>query len=194
MQPIQKVESDLDKLADTTSEPERNHAGPYTTERGVVITYKKVPSETIRRAWDSMEVPKVPMVWIEDRGRLEPNPVDPGYNAEIEKYNAKRSMIVNTVYLMFGTEIDTIPAGIPGPEEPSWHEGLELFIDIPTGKMALKTSWLLHYILADGERDEVVEDLMLFSGAVPEKRVKAAEDSFRNNGKSEADIPVQDSK
>lgn len=172
---------EIEKLTEEES-TKRDHRGPYTTELGVVLKYKKVPSDAVRKVWTAIPVPKPPMVYIKDHGREEPNPADPGYTAEIAQYNNKVTLIIHTAYFMRGVEVFSIPEGIPGPDSSDWYEGMEEYWDIPHGALARKATWLQLYVLNDREKDEILEDLMIFSGMIQEKDVEEAMSSFRSNG------------
>lgn len=185
-------ESELDKVEELTEVVERDHRGPYTTEKGVVLKYQKVSSDTVRKAWTAIPVPKPPMVYIEERGREEPNPADPGYKNEIDQYNGKVNTLIYTIYLMRGVDIHYIPESVSKPDDTDWYEGLEEYLDIPTGRLARKAAWLMDYVLNDFERAEVVEDLAIFSGLVPEKKVEETLKSFRSDGVQQTDSAIPD--
>ena len=179
---------DIEKKTTT----KRDHRGPYTTEQGVMLKYKKVPTDAVRKAWTAIQVPKPPMVYIEDHGRDEPNPADPGYLNELSQYNNKVNLVIHTIYFMQGVEIFSIPDNIPGPESKDWYEGMEEYWDIPQGKLALKAAWLMYYALNDTEKEEILGDLMVLTGLVPEEKVEEAVDSFRDSSVSETNhqVPV----
>lgn len=180
----------LDRLEELV-EKKRNPAGPYTTERGIVLKYFKVSADLVRKAYSAIPVPTPPMVYIESRNRQEPNPHDPGYLHALNSYTNETQLAIHTIYLMRGVEIQTLPDDIPGPDSDEWFEGIEDVIGgVPTGKIARKTAWLLYYALNDTEKDEVITDLMSFSGLITEEKVQEALDSFRGNGVAEADKQV----
>lgn len=183
----------LDKLEALTS-VKRNSAGPYTTERGIVLKYYKVSADLVRKAYSAIPVPQPPMVYIESRNRQEPNPHDPGYLHSLNAYSNETQLAIHTIYLMRGVEIATLPPGVPGPDSSEWYEGIEDVIGgVPQGATARKTAWLLYYALNDTEKDEVLEDLMKFSGLITEEKVQEALDSFRSNGveKTDSEVPTE---
>lgn len=177
----------LDQIEEITNKQpviKRVHKTTYKTERGIEIKYHAVNMEMIRTAWTSIPVPKVPMVFIPDRGREEPHPHDPGYQAEISQYNNKVQSCIHKMYLMRGCEIKEIPDSIPQPESDDWFEGMEEFMEIPKGKLARQTLWLFNFI-SDKELNEIVEDLMIMSGLITEEVVEEAVKSFRDNSVQE---------
>lgn len=180
----------LDQLENMTEKPRRDHRGPYMTERGVVLKYVKVSIDTVRKAWTAIPVPKPPMVYIEDRGRDEPNPADPGYQNELNQYTNKVNLIIHTLYFMRGVDVFSKPEDLPGPESEEWYEGLEEYFEIPKGKLARKAVWLMDFILNDQEKDEILEDLLVFSGYVTEKVVDEAINSFRSDSIQETDTEL----
>lgn len=155
----------------------------FETEKGIKLQLYKVSTDTVRKAWSMIPVPKPPMVYIEDRGREEPNPVDPGYKMELDQYNAKVNLLIYQIYLMRGVDIRFIPEGFPGPDEPEiWNEGLEDYLPVPVGKYARKAAWLADFVLNDYEKGNLIEELVKFSGMVPETKVEEASRSFRSDG------------
>lgn len=185
----------LDQIEEiTNAKPiiKRQHKDHYTTSRGIDIKYNAVNMEMIRTAWTSIPVPKVPMVFIQERGREEPHPHDPGYQAEISQYNNKVQSCIHKMYIMRGCEVSNIPSSIPKPESDDWFEGMEEFMVIPKGKLARQTLWLFNFI-SDAELNEIVEDLMILSGLITEEVVDEAVKSFRDNGVQETPDGIQDS-
>lgn len=170
--------------------PKRDSRGPYTTEMGVVLKYRKISTDVVRRAWTAIPIPKMPEVWIEDHGRYEPNPVDPGYNNEVSLYNNKVSECIQQIIMMRAVEVFSVPPGIPGPESDEWFEGLEEYFAIPKGKLARTAMWLLDYVLSDMEINEIVQDVSKNSGMIPEDKVDEAANSFRGDGEQEASKTV----
>jgi hypothetical protein len=172
--------------------PKRDSRGPYTTERGVILKYRKISTDVVRRAWTAIPIPKPPDVWIEDHGRYEPNPVDPGYNNEVSLYNNKVSECIQQIIMMRAVDVFSIPDGVPGPESDEWFEGLEEYFSIPNGKLARKAMWLLDYILSDTEINEIVQDISKLSGMIAEDKVDEAANSFRGDGVQETDKVLPD--
>lgn len=182
---------EVEKLTDETKK--RNPKDPYTTELGVVLKLRRISTDVIRRAWTAIPIPKPPDVWIEDHGRYEPNPVDPGYNNELNLYNNKVNSCIHQIVMMRAVDIVLpLPPEVPGPDSDEWTEGLDEFFDMPKGRLARKAMWLLDYILDDRERDEIIGNIMKISNMVPEDKVDEAMDSFRSDGIPEPDKEVSD--
>ena len=53
----------------------------------------------------SIENPKVPTVYIEEKGRDEENPMDPAYLAALERAEVERTQAVMDAQIMFGVEL-----------------------------------------------------------------------------------------
>lgn len=176
----------------TEPKPKRDPRGPYKTGKGVVLKYNKISTDVVRRAWTAIPVPKPPEVWIEDHGRYEPNPADPGYNNELSVYSNKVSACIHQIIMMRAIDVFSVPETIPTADSDEWFEGLEDYFEIPKGRLARKAMWLLDYILDDLERDEIIQDIMKLSGMVPEEKVEEAQESFRSDGVAEADQQVPD--
>lgn len=186
----------LDTLEHLTEPKVENNdpKAPYTTEKGVTLRLLKISTDVIRRAWTAIPIPQPPQVWIEDHGRYEPNPADPGYNSELSLYNNKVTGCIHQIIMMRAVEIiPPVPSEIPPPESDEWTEGLDDFFEMPKGRLARKAMWLLDYILDDTERDLVINRIMRTSGmVVQEAQVAEVTESFRSDGEPEADRQVQD--
>lgn len=184
--PINGRVATLDQIEKLTEEkPHRNPKDPYTTEMGVVLKLHKVSTDLVRRAWTAIPIPQPPMVFIEERGRSEPNPADPGYNNELSAYNGKVNAVIHMIYMMRGVDVFSVPDDVVPIESDEWFEGLEAYLEIPKGRLARKAAWLLDYVLLDSESDEICQNIIRLSGGILETDVDEAAKSFRDNGISE---------
>lgn len=190
MEPILK--DNVIAAVDKVETKKRNRKGPYTTENGIVLKYRKVSSQLIYSAWANLPIPQVPMVWIEERGRDEPNPGDPTYNEELGKYMHDRTRVSTTIFFMHGLDVFSIPEDMISIESDDWFIDIEEWIKVPQSKLGRKAAWLMFYAIPDdNEQGEIIADLMILNGMILEKTVDQALSSFRGDQGSEVDPETQ---
>ncbi len=91
-----------------------------TLSTGVRVRLQAVSALLIEDLKAALLEPKVPVVYIEDKGREEENPNDPAYLAALNKYNADRGAAVLDATVLFGVEL------LDGlPEDESWLKKLK---------------------------------------------------------------------
>jgi hypothetical protein len=69
----------------------------------------------------AIENPKVPVVFIEEKGREEENPMDPAYLAALERAEVERTQAVMDAQIMMGVELQE---GFEIP--PGWVKRLKI--------------------------------------------------------------------
>lgn len=160
-----------------------------TLENGVVLRLKPVSPITLRDAAAHLVRPNVPQVEIPDTGgRTEPNPNDPDYLAAIQKWNADVSEAGITVALILGTEVETLPDGMPGYESDEWIDALRAAREIVPGGPPLVVhtegkgrylDWLRMYAISTNTDMFRLSRVLTTGVALTEEEVQAAADSFR---------------
>lgn len=164
----------------------------FTTSEGLKFKLYKVNSHIILEANKQMREPKVPVVFIADKGREEENPNDPDYQAALQNFNMERGLLVVNTHLAFGTKLmsqDNLPEGKQRLEEDEWTEDLrEMFgIEVPAKGKARYLRWLKFHLLAEEDMNALAVAVMRYSGRVTEADVVQAEDAFRNSESGPAD-------
>lgn len=149
---------------------------------GIVLRIKPVPPLALRRAVTSVPPPAVPIVYIESKGREEPNPNDPDYLKAVQEYEQNQILRMTDVLFFLGTAIESIPDGLEGPEGDEWIAELEV-LNLPVdkdNKYKRYLSWLTDYALMT-ERDiaKTVTKCLGVSG-VTEVEVQRAVAAFRS--------------
>lgn len=155
----------------------------FELQNGVVLELKPVPPIAIREAAIKHPPPKVPVVFIEDKGREEENPNDPAYMREVQRYVLEQLYRVTDVIMLLGTSIRHVPEGVQRPEDEEWVSMLEaLAIDLPpfNNKYARYLSWLrLYAITSEIESGYILGRVTALSG-VTEVEVQRAAAAFRD--------------
>jgi hypothetical protein len=117
-EPLRTSESDLKIPLDI---PE-----VLTLSNGIRIRVKPFPRALLRTALSKFPDPEVPVVEFED-GSSEENPNDPDYLAAWETVHEERLEAAARVTLGNGIvpDLETLPDGIPGPEDDDWIKNVE---------------------------------------------------------------------
>lgn len=108
-------------------EVERGECDTVTLSTGVVLKVKPFPRLFIFAVTARIKKPKVPVVFIESKGREEENPDDPDYQEELKDWIVDVANAGNDVAFVRGSEIESIPEGIPGPNDEEWINEMEVF-------------------------------------------------------------------
>ncbi len=102
-----------------------------TLSTGVVLKLKPVPQAIIRRVVAKIERPVVPVVHIEEKDRDEPNPDDPDYKEALGDWLTEQAFAAFKAVLLFGTEIESLPEGMVGPDSDDWT-AIPLYLEVVT--------------------------------------------------------------
>lgn len=105
----------------------------YTFANGIVLKIKPVPPYLLMALDNEFPDPEPPKIFMEEKGREEPNPSDPGYLLALAENENRKALAVNNLVLAIGTEFVSVPEGMYGPEEDGWLKNLEIVAKI-TGK------------------------------------------------------------
>ena len=97
MQAPSQVEFNFDNLDEILAKK----PDEFVTKNGVILKLHKVKRALVKDAASTIDPPRVPTVYIEDKERMEENPNDPGYVAALRMYNLKVGDIGTSVYIIF---------------------------------------------------------------------------------------------
>lgn len=184
--PVIIKENLVKAIDDVDIKPKRDHRGPYTTKDGLVLKYRKVSSQILFKAWSNIKYPEIPQVWIEERERYEPNPVDPMYLDARNRYINEKTHLTILIFFMRGIDVFSVPDSLIPIESDEWYKDLEEWLDIPTSKDGRKAAWLMYYAVPDDdEQNDILQDLMILSGMVMERDIQDALNNFRGDEGSE---------
>ena len=88
-----------------------------TLSNGVQLRKKPFPILRVQAIVDQFKYPPVPEIWDEDRKRPIKNPDHPEYLRQKEEIDVERGMASIDAIIAFGTELVSVPEGIPRPDE-----------------------------------------------------------------------------
>lgn len=166
----------------------RGRFADFTLTNGIELTIKPVPPLLLQAVQEEFQQPDPPVVWMEEKGRDEPNPNDPTYVKEVEALETRQTVATNDLLLAVGTEVKHIPEGYVGPEDDSWIEGVE-FAGRLTGtdikvdrddKVKRYLAWLRFYALETGPDITLATSLPMSLAGLREGEVQEVMDSFRS--------------
>lgn len=171
-------------VAKQQSKAERD---PVQLSTGYWVRIRPVSASLIDGAQAMIEDPPVPMVYIEAKGRDEPNPSDPAYLRALERTDTRRVIAATDAMILFGIELVDGPDGNPVgvPEDGEWLQKLRLLekhgalkLDEFDLKDDIDREFLFKKYIVVGAPDIVL--LSLASG-VREEDVQNAARTFRGN-------------
>lgn len=170
-------------LLDVPEEKEEELDPLIHLSTGVILSPKKVSPFVIQSITLKFKDPKVPFVYIEDKGRKEYNPMNPDYLAEKEEVEARRSMALIDAVIALGTQLENIPKDFPTPEDDKWLEDLNaagLEIDGSNERLRYR-SWV-KFIAAPSVEDvqTLVSKVLSYIG-VSEEDVATATANFQHS-------------
>lgn len=154
-----------------------------TLSNGIVLKLRPVPPLAIREIAVRFAPPPVPVVWIADKERDEPNPNDPDYLAAMTRYLQDQTYRVADVSMALGTAVESVPEFMERPESDGWIEPLEavgLVID-RDNRHKRYLAWLrLYAVTSNADLTRVMRGVTMLAG-VTEEEVQRAVRAFRGS-------------
>lgn len=163
----------------------------FELENGIVLHLKTVPPLLLTAVQAEFKYPEPPNVMIEEKGRNEPNPNDPGYIKECEEVDLARNLAINDVVLAVGTAFKSAPEGYFGPDEQDWESpvmfasgvaGKTLDIEPKEGDRTKRyLQWLRFYALETNIDVALATSLPYQLAGIREGEVEEVIESFQRN-------------
>ena len=151
---------------------------------GITFKMRKVSRILVVDAARKITLPKPPKVMIEDKGRVEENPADPDYQAALADANYNKAMVVVNAYVVLGTKPIEVPVDIEALESTEWVDSLAELdpnFEQPKSARSRYLQWLKYIALDDTQLNELVTNVMRYSGVTLETDVQQSTQGFRNN-------------
>lgn len=124
--------------------------------------------------------PKVPMVWIENNGRDEPNPSDPIYQADLLAWKERITFMAVDVVLGTAVEITKTPEGMMADDSDDFNALLEMAgLPIPTTNIGRKVAWLNAVGMSSSDDMVLLQKKTFEIVGATEEQVAEAEAMFR---------------
>lgn len=135
----------------------QSEMGVVLLSTGVKLRLKKFPKMVIPDVLKAVDDkhggrPKVPTVFLKDKGREEENPDDPDYQAAVQAYQMRQAAVINDALIMRGTELLSCPKGVKGMNDPDWL-ALEQASETPglDNEYVRYLTWVKHVAALDDE-------------------------------------------
>jgi len=106
-------------------EPKAPDDGLIHLSTGVVLSPRKISPFIFQEVANKFKEPEVPVVWVENKQRNEPNPMHPEYLKAKEMVEVNRSMATIDATIALGTKLELCPQDVPAPESEDWLDDLE---------------------------------------------------------------------
>lgn len=153
---------------------------------GVVLRGRQAPPLTLMTVMAAFPRPKPPMVFIEAMGREVENADNPDYLERIKIWQTEQSHAMLVALITTGTELESKPKGMPGPDDREWIEQYSL-LGLPMhreNKSWCYLTWVQFKAAVSAEDTQCIMEVVGRLSGIPEKAAKAAEDFPRSNQKS----------
>lgn len=172
---VDETETRVLKALAGTAQPQDNLIHLST---GVILRGRQSPPLVLMTVMASFPRPKPPVVYIEAMGREMENPDNPDYLERIKDWKTEQSNAMLVALISTGTELQSKPKGVPGPEDDQWLEEYSL-LGLPMHKENKAWRYLrwvqFKAIASEADTQCIMEVVGRLSG-IPEKAAKTAED------------------
>ena len=149
---------------------------------GVVLRAKKANTVVLINVMAAYPRPKPPIWHHPTMGRDMENPDDPDYLERVRSWQLEYSAATLKAFILLGTELISVPKGIPGPNEDDWLEEYELLgLDMrPSNKTWRYLTWINFKAVGDEKDLLAIQEKVGRLSGVKEKTVQAAEEFPRS--------------
>lgn len=167
----------------------------YTLENGATLKISKpsamLLASVMTRVEEENPIPEIPEVWMEDKGRNEANPNDPGYRAKMAIWNA--NAVVRMFKALCASSLSIQDLGDAydpnGEDFADYLDALDL--EVAPGKTTRFLQWLNTYALVQSESKKLNSWMMTLAG-VTEADVAEATDFLQGDKGRPADPDGKD--
>ncbi len=164
-------------------ETEKDGSTTVLLSTGVVLRHtEKPPSKIIlAKIIERYEYPDPPMSDM-GKGRLEPNPNHPDYTKAVEEIDAKRGFAFYDALIVLGTEIESIPVDMEGPDDTGWIDEMEILgFEVDKREKALYRDWVRNYAASSEEDMKLIIAFVVGRLGATEGQVQIELDKFPGN-------------
>ena len=164
----------------------KNSDNRITLSNGVVFKFKEFPREQIARInqkiQDEYPEPQPPMVWIEDRGRDEPNENDVIYRSALASWRIRLTDRVMNALFFDALELVKKPEDMPGSDSPEFRDFLKLVHDEEplSTEQGRYVQWVQYRAIPDKDMLQFQRRLLQLAG-IPEEDVREIETTFQGD-------------
>ena len=170
------------KVAEKPTATPVSYGNTITLSSGVVLQLRRVGYWIVYEASRRLKRPKVPVQFIDDKGREEENPAHPDYVQAMQDYNDRMTEVILNANIWFGTRLISKPVDMLGPEDAWGEEFAFLGIEVPESKQDRYAQWV-KLVACGGSAAEFTKITQAIGqlNSVAEEDVTAAAESFRSD-------------
>jgi hypothetical protein len=148
---------------------------------GIVLKIKPVAKRALAAVTDALVEPTPPEFEDPSSGRMLPNALDPDFNLALEKYEHDVMEAAFSVMLALGTEVESVPDGVAGPDSDDWVDMLSTIgVEPRLEGHGRYLDWLEFIALTEPSDLAVVQAAVTIRTGVTEGRVAGAIAYFRD--------------
>lgn len=147
----------------------------FELSTGVVLRGKPIPPLVFINLQAADEPPEMPK-FKDNAGTVYTNPDDPSYIEKMKNWNDKQNKRLLNAMIIFGTEIVSVPKGIPKITEDEWIDLLET-ADVetkPENQSWRRLWWTMTYAAVNESDFELISQTIGRLSGVPEEDVDKA--------------------
>ncbi len=163
-----------------------------TLSSGVVLRLMKPSRFLLQEKARQMtpKMPKVPVVFIEAKGREEDNPGDPAYIEAVQAWSNEWARATENATILMGTAIESVPEGFQRPEDEEWAQELAdaYGLEVPSSKPLRYCMWLKLVAIRTEDDAQLVKERTDNLLGIPQRKVSEAMESFRDREERPADM------
>lgn len=182
---VKTVAEVADKAAAVVSpKPVEKVGDTLTFSTGVVVRTSRVSSAAFGDLEDRFQLPPVPKVLDENRGREIENPLDPIYKKKVSEVESRKAIAALDLAIVLGTTLVSKPDTLFDSNSEEWKDKLKALgygkeiINSATSRYLL---WMKYIAAVEQEDWENLSMSVMRKMGVPESDVNDALRSFPNN-------------
>jgi hypothetical protein len=180
-----------------TSNSQREIPSEITLSNGIVLEVSPMPPMLLNSVMNSVPVPDVPKVWLEDKQREEENPNHPAYIQALQDRQLVIAKATADLIMAACTKVKYVPDGVVGPKDDSWLRLAKMaMIDFnPADEIERYLAWMRVYAVATLDDMNKTQSIPLQLAGISEAEVEEVTESFRSGEErgTDPEPPVEES-
>lgn len=176
------------------AEAQKDIPSELTLSNGIKLKFKAIPPMLLNSVGNSVAMPPVPKVWLEDKQREEENPNHPAY---LQALNDRTSLIAKAtmdLILYACVEVIDVPEGLLKQEDTEWHimaDMAKLEFD-RNDPIQTKLAWFRAYAIGNMDDMNKVQTVPMMLAGLMEGEVAEAMEGFRSGEERGTDSELPD--
>lgn len=153
-----------------------------TLSNGIRLRIKPIPPMLLNSVANSVPMPKIPKVWIEDKQREEENPNHPDYIQELADRQTKITLATINLIIYACTEVVETPDSVWSLDSDKWIPMVKMAgIDFdPEDEVQRYVTWMRNYAITTIDDLNRVQTVPMQLAGITEAEVSEVMESFRS--------------